>query len=40
MIDFIQDYEMYETAGVDEVSEGEEDEGEGVWSIHGVDSRS
>jgi len=29
MTDLIQEYEMYETAGVDEVGEGEEGEGEG-----------
>jgi len=28
MTDLIQEYEMYETAGVDEVGEGEEDEGD------------
>jgi tubulin beta len=28
MTDLIQEYEMYETAGVEEVGEGEEDEGE------------
>jgi tubulin beta len=27
MTDLIQEYEMYETAGVEEVGEGEEDEG-------------
>ena len=28
MTDLIQEYEMYETAGVDEAAEGEEDEKE------------
>jgi tubulin beta len=30
MTDLIQEYEMYETAGVEEVGENEEDEGEGA----------